>query len=51
MDFNGKTIALFGLGDQEGYGHEFVDGLGILFEKFEDLGASFIGEWPTDGYS
>jgi flavodoxin I len=50
MDFSGKTIALFGLGDQEEYGHEFVDGLGILYEKFESLGASFIGFWPREGY-
>ena len=50
MDFSGKTIALFGLGDQEEYGHEFVDGLGILYEKLESLGASFVGFWPLDGY-
>jgi flavodoxin I len=50
MDFSGKTIALFGLGDQEEYGHEFVDGLGILYEKFESLGASFVGFWPLEGY-
>jgi len=50
IDFNGKTIALFGLGDQGEYGHEFVDAMGILFEKFEDQGASFLGAWPTDGY-
>ena len=50
MDFSGKTIALFGLGDQEEYGHEFVNGLGILYEKFKSLGASFIGFWPTNGY-
>jgi len=50
MDFSGKTIALFGLGDQEEYAHEFVDGLGILYEKFESLGASFVGFWPLDGY-
>jgi len=50
MDFSGKTIALFGLGDQEEYAHEFVDGLGILYEKFDDLGASFIGFWPQEGY-
>lgn len=50
MDFTGKTIALFGLGDQAEYAHEFVDGLGILYEKFEALGASFIGFWPTEGY-
>ena len=50
VDLSGKTIALFGLGDQEEYGHEFVDGMGILYEKFEELGASFIGAWPTEGY-
>lgn len=50
MDFSGKTIALFGLGDQEEYAHEFVDGLGILYEKFEELGASFVGFWPLEGY-
>ena len=50
LDFSGKTIALFGLGDQEEYAHEFVDGLGILYEKFESLGASFVGFWPLDGY-
>ena len=50
LDFSGKTIAMFGLGDQGEYGHEFVDGLGILYDKFESLGASFIGSWPTDGY-
>jgi flavodoxin I len=50
MDFSGKTIALFGLGDQMEYAHEFVDGLGILYEKFEELGASFVGFWPLSGY-
>lgn len=50
MDFTDKTIALFGLGDQEEYAHEFVDGLGILYEKFDSLGASFTGFWPRDGY-
>jgi flavodoxin I len=50
MDFSGKTIALFGLGDQEEYAHEFVDGLGILYEQFDALGATFVGAWPLDGY-
>lgn len=50
MDFSGKTIALFGLGDQQEYAHEFVDGLGILYEKFEAQGASFVGFWPQEGY-
>lgn len=50
LDFSGKTIALFGLGDQEGYADEFVDGLGILYDKFSELGADFVGFWPLDGY-
>lgn len=51
LDFSGTTIALYGLGDQVGYGHEFVDGLGLLFEAFEALGASFVGAWPLEGYT
>ncbi|MGR9117274.1 MAG: flavodoxin [Gammaproteobacteria bacterium] len=50
MDLSGKTFALFGLGDQEVYSHEFVDGLGLLYEKLESLGGEFIGKWPTEGY-
>lgn len=50
LNFSGKTIALYGLGDQEQYGHEFVNGLGLLYEKFEALGASFVGFWSTEGY-
>jgi flavodoxin I len=50
IDLSGKTIAMFGLGDQEEYAHEFVDALGILYDKLESLGATFIGFWPLDGY-
>jgi len=49
-DFSGKTIALFGLGDQEGYPDEFVDALGELFELFSAAGATLIGRWPNEGY-
>ena len=30
IDFTGKTVAVFGLGDQIGYSEYFVDGIGIL---------------------
>ncbi len=49
-DLSGKTIALYGLGDQEGYGHEFLDGMAIVYEKFSAMGATLIGRWPTEGY-
>lgn len=51
VSFAGKTIALFGLGDQETYGHEFVDGLILLHDFFQDAGARMVGYWPTEGYS
>ena len=50
MDFTGKTVALFGTGDQRGYPDTFLDGMGMLYETFQFRGAKFIGFWPTDGY-
>ena len=50
MDFNGKTVALFGTGDQVGYPETFLDGMGMLYETFQYRGAQFIGYWPTIGY-
>lgn len=50
-DFSGKTVALFGLGDQEGYGHEFVDALILLYDLFAKAGAKIVGAWPTEGYT
>lgn len=50
LDFSGKTVALYGLGDQEKYPDNFVDGLGELYEFFKSRGAKVVGTWPTDGY-
>lgn len=50
-DLTGKTIAMYGLGDQEAYGHEFVDGMILLYEFVTKAGAKVVGAWPTDGYS
>jgi flavodoxin I len=50
-DLSGKVIALFGLGDQEGYGHEFVDALIFLYDFAIEGGAKVVGFWPTDGYT
>jgi flavodoxin I len=50
VDFNGKTVAYFGPGDQVGYADNFQDAMGILEEKISSLGAKTIGHWPTDGY-
>ena len=47
---NGKTVALYGLGDQLGYGYYFVDAMGWLSERVRKAGAKIIGAWSTDGY-
>jgi len=49
-DFTGKTIAIYGLGDQVGYPDEFLDAMGELYEFFTEKGATFVGAWPNEGY-
>jgi len=51
VDFSGKTIALYGVGNQEKYGDRFVNGMGKLFDIFKAKGATIIGSWDTDGYT
>lgn len=50
LDFKGKTVALFGLGDQRNYPREFADGLFNLYQRVVELGATVVGFWPTTGY-
>lgn len=48
VDLNGKTVALFGLGDQEGYGEWFLDAMGLLHDELKKTGANIIGYWDND---
>ena len=50
VDLSGKSVALFGLGDQEGFSEEFADAIGILYEKLKEKGAAFVGFTSTEGY-
>lgn len=50
-DLAGKKVALFGLGDQFGFGDTFVDGMGTLRDCAEKRGATIIGKIPATGYS
>ena len=50
LDFTGKTIALFGLGDQVGYPEWFLDAMGYLWGKVSNLGAKTVGYWPIEGF-
>lgn len=50
LNFSGKKVAVFGLGDGKGYPETYVDAMAELVEKFEKKGAKLVGLWPTDGY-
>lgn len=50
VSLKNKHVALFGLGDQEGYGEWFLDAMGLLHDELIPTGAQFLGYWPTDGY-
>jgi len=48
IDFTGKTVAIFGLGDQLGYDEWFCDGVGILAEVILKNGGRVIGYTDKD---
>mgnify|MGYP000518140490 CR=1 FL=1 len=50
VDFSGKTIAIFGLGDQYGYSTYFIDGVGILGDVVKENGGKIIGYTSTAGF-
>lgn len=50
LDFNGKKIAVYGLGDQVGYPEWFLDAMGYLHSKLVHRGATPCGYWPRTGY-
>lgn len=50
LDLQGKGVALFGLGDQAGYGEWFLDAMGLLHDKLLTKGCQLVGYWPNEGY-
>ena len=50
MNFSGKKVALFGLGDQNGYGFNFLDAMGVLGDELLVQGADLTGYWTTRTY-
>ncbi len=50
LQLSGKTVALYGLGDQLGYADWFQDALGMLHDALIPLQVDVIGFWPTAGY-
>ena len=50
IDFTGKKVAIFGLGDQYGYSETFLDGVGILGEAVLEKNGKLYGKWSTESY-
>ena len=49
LDLSGKTIALFGCGD-ETMSDTFCDAVGELYDRLKGTGATFVGQYNADGY-
>lgn len=48
--FENKKVAIFGLGNQQGYPENFGDAISVLVELLEPKGAKIIGFTSTEGY-
>jgi flavodoxin I len=48
--YDGKTVAIFGLGDHVTYAATFVDHIAVLARELMKNGAVLIGQVSTDGY-
>lgn len=48
--YEGKTIAIFGLGDHVTYSYTFVDHIGLLARELMNSGATLTGQVPVTGY-
>ena len=51
LDLKGKTIAIYGLGNQVEYPENFGDAVGIMASLVQKRGAKLIGYTSTDGYT
>lgn len=50
LNLTGKTIAIFGLGNQVEYPENFGDAVGIMAELVQERGAKVVGFTSTEGY-
>lgn len=51
LNLKGKTIAIYGLGNQAEYPENFGDAVGIMAELVQERGANLVGFTSIDGYT
>ena len=50
VNFSGKTVAIFGLGDHITYASHFVNSMGFLAKELLTQGATIVGQVDPSGY-
>lgn len=50
VDFEGKKVAIYGLGDQEGYPDYYCDAIGILAKVVLNNGGEIVGQTSIEGH-
>jgi flavodoxin I len=50
VNFSGKTVAIFGLGDHITYASHFVNSMGFLAKELLAQGATIVGQVDPSGY-
>ncbi len=50
LELKGKKVAIFGMGDQEGYPENFLDAVGTMAALVEKQGAKVVGHTSNEGY-
>ncbi|MCK9337995.1 MAG: flavodoxin [Arcobacteraceae bacterium] len=50
IDFTGKVIALFGLGDQDGYSYNYCDAMGLIYNQVVQNGGNVVGSYFDADY-
>lgn len=50
VDFSGKTVAIFGLGDHITYANHFVNAMGVLAKELQKQGAIIVGQVDPTNY-
>jgi flavodoxin I len=50
LNLKGKSIAIYGLGDQTNYTENFLDAVGIMADLLKSRGANLLGFTSAQGY-
>lgn len=50
VQWEGKKVAIYSLGDHVKYPEHFVDAIGWIYERLEKLDADVVGGCPVDDY-